>query len=118
MLEDNDSKWTQSGLRGETNSESVTDVSTWGDMKGLDVKSHAFLWEILWIRGSLFLAGDSILRLKDSGELKVLIRKSQETVGDKQNKTRHLEWGGVKLRSWRAETDHGELRSMQDSRRT
>lgn len=35
----------------------------------------------------MFLAGDSILRLKDSGELKVLIRKSQETVGDKQNKT-------------------------------
>ena len=50
-------------------------------------------------------------------ERKVLIRKSQETVGDKQNKTRHLEWG-VKLRSWRAETDHGELRSMQDGRRT
>ena len=65
----------------------------------------------------MFLTGDSILRLKDSGELKVLIRKSQATVGDKQNKTRHLEWG-VKLRSWRAETDHGELRSMQDSRRT
>ena len=65
----------------------------------------------------MFLTGDSILRLKDSGELKVLIRKSQATVGDKQNKTRHLEWG-VKLRSWRAETDHGELRSIQDSRRT
>lgn len=65
----------------------------------------------------MFLAGDSILRLKDSGELKVLIRESQEAVGDKKNKNKHLEWG-VKLRSWRAKTDHGELRNMQDGWRT
>lgn len=38
VLEDNDSKWTQRGLSRETNSESVTDASTWGNMKGLDVK--------------------------------------------------------------------------------
>lgn len=53
----------------------------------------------------MFLAGDSILRLKDSGELKVLIREPQEAAGDRKNKNRHLEWG-VKLRSWRVETDH------------
>lgn len=52
----------------------------------------------------MFLAGDSILRLKDSGELKVLTRISRGC-GDRKNKSGRLEWG-VKLRSWRAETDH------------
>lgn len=55
----------------------------------------------------MFLAGDSILKLKDSGELKVMIREFQEAAGGKKNKTRHLEWG-VNLRSWRAETDHAD----------